>query len=105
MVADGGCPHSETWFDRTICAEPCGSMHDRCTVCGEVVGHPCKIDYPHAAKADPMPGFLNGYQLALSRVLAAVEQIGGADDITLYWQRHMAKVVAELAANPPEVSS
>ncbi|MFB6831098.1 hypothetical protein [Streptomyces hydrogenans] len=34
------CPHPDTWFDRSVGAEPCGSMHDRCTDCGVVVGHP-----------------------------------------------------------------
>ncbi|MET9349905.1 hypothetical protein [Streptomyces termitum] len=35
------CTHPGTWFDRAVCAEPCGSMHDRCADCGVVVGHPC----------------------------------------------------------------
>lgn len=29
----------DTWFDRMICAEPCGSMHDRCAECGASTGH------------------------------------------------------------------
>jgi hypothetical protein len=32
------CTHPDTWFDRSLCPEPCGAMHDRCTTCGEVVG-------------------------------------------------------------------
>jgi hypothetical protein len=27
---DGG----DNWFDRSICAEPCGKMHTRCRGCG-----------------------------------------------------------------------
>jgi hypothetical protein len=37
------CQHSDTWFDRTVCPEPCGAMHDRCTTCGETV-NPCALD-------------------------------------------------------------
>jgi hypothetical protein len=30
------CRHEAgSWFDRTLCAEPCGKMHDRCGDCGE----------------------------------------------------------------------
>lgn len=32
-----GCPHPDSWFDREICPEPCGTMHDRCTDCGVAV--------------------------------------------------------------------
>jgi hypothetical protein len=29
------CEHEGgSWFDRTLCAEPCGKMHDRCRDCG-----------------------------------------------------------------------
>jgi hypothetical protein len=29
------CTHNgDTWFDRSFCPEPCGSMHDRCVECG-----------------------------------------------------------------------
>jgi len=34
------CPHDESWFDRSICPEPCGTMHDYCVKCGECVD-PC----------------------------------------------------------------
>lgn len=37
------CEHVETWFDRTICPEPCGGMHTRCTACGEALDH-CAIE-------------------------------------------------------------
>jgi hypothetical protein len=30
------CAHEETWFDRSICPEPCDSMHNRCVACGKV---------------------------------------------------------------------
>lgn len=32
------CAHQDSWFDRSVCPEPCGSMHDRCTACGEILG-------------------------------------------------------------------
>ena len=28
------CLHPDSWFDRTICPDPCGSMHHVCTECG-----------------------------------------------------------------------
>ncbi|QES45232.1 hypothetical protein DEJ49_33370 [Streptomyces venezuelae] len=31
------CPHPSTWFDRSVCPEPCGSMHERCARCGRAV--------------------------------------------------------------------
>lgn len=32
------CEHrGGTWFDRTICREPCGAMHTCCTDCGEPI--------------------------------------------------------------------
>lgn len=33
-VADAG----DNWFDRSICPEPCGSMHTRCAKCGGAYG-------------------------------------------------------------------
>jgi hypothetical protein len=34
------CEHRRgTWFDRQLCAEPCGVMHDRCVTCGEALDH------------------------------------------------------------------
>lgn len=32
------CPHEEEWFDRSICPEPCGSMHFYCVDCGQMIG-------------------------------------------------------------------
>lgn len=32
------CQHDNTWFDRSICAEPCGDMHTSCTDCGYIFG-------------------------------------------------------------------
>jgi hypothetical protein len=37
----------ETWFDRSLCPEPCGSMHNRCTDCGNIVDH-CPIESARA---------------------------------------------------------
>lgn len=33
----GPCRHDDTWFDRTICPEPCGAMHTRCTNCSRAL--------------------------------------------------------------------
>lgn len=33
------CGESGHWFDRSICPEPCGSMHNICTDCGRIKGH------------------------------------------------------------------
>lgn len=32
------CPKPDMWFDRSICPEPCGSMHDRCNNCLTTMG-------------------------------------------------------------------
>lgn len=32
------CQHDNTWFDRSICAEPCGDMHTLCKDCGYIFG-------------------------------------------------------------------
>ncbi|MFG2970831.1 hypothetical protein ACGFZS_46940 [Streptomyces sp. NPDC048288] len=31
------CTEYDTWFDRTVCAEPCGAMHTRCSNCGAAI--------------------------------------------------------------------
>lgn len=41
-LLDAECKHDGAqWFDRTICADPCGSMHQRCVACGSAYGHCC----------------------------------------------------------------
>jgi hypothetical protein len=41
------CPQcgseADSWYDRSICAEPCGSSHNRCSDCGTAVGG-CPIE-------------------------------------------------------------
>lgn len=41
------CEHCDaaqgTWFDRSVCPEPCGSMHTRCTACGMALDE-CTFD-------------------------------------------------------------
>jgi hypothetical protein len=32
------CLHERTYFDRSLCPEPCDTMHDRCKDCGQTVG-------------------------------------------------------------------
>lgn len=39
-----------TWCDRSVCAEPCGGMHNRCNECGTPDG-PC----PNDVTAQPPP--------------------------------------------------
>lgn len=42
---DPPCPscgqQDGTWFDRSVCPEPCGSAHNRCSNCGAVTGDAC----------------------------------------------------------------
>jgi hypothetical protein len=40
------------WFDRSVCAEPCGSAHNRCSNCGAVTGDACLNETP-APEAQP----------------------------------------------------
>lgn len=42
-----------TWFDRSICPEPCGSGHSRCANCGAVTGDACINEAPQAPKGPP----------------------------------------------------
>lgn len=35
---DDGEAFTDHWFDRSICPEPCGFMHDICVECGRVKG-------------------------------------------------------------------
>jgi len=52
------CGDTDTWFDRSVCPEPCGAMHTRCTGCGAVTGHPCPFDehqLGHSTEETPMP--------------------------------------------------
>lgn len=46
-----GCAHqADSWFDPSICSEPCGSMHERCTDCGSaLVG--CYFEGPEYVEA------------------------------------------------------
>ncbi|MFE0472579.1 hypothetical protein ACFW2V_13290 [Streptomyces sp. NPDC058947] len=32
--APHACIEFDTWFDRAVCPDPCGQMHQRCTSCG-----------------------------------------------------------------------
>lgn len=45
------CEHrGDSWFDRTICPEPCDTMHQRCSRCGSPVDrchlHPSQDHWP-----------------------------------------------------------
>lgn len=39
VVSFCDCGRRDSWFDRSVCPDPCGSMHDVCTNCGHVIGH------------------------------------------------------------------
>lgn len=54
-------PGGDTWFDRSICPEPCGSMHTRCGACGGTLGV-CWWDEEQARPSD--------YDLAVARMLS-----------------------------------
>lgn len=43
-------PDAGPWFDRAICPEPCGAMHERCSRCGAALGH-CPVE---EAGEDPL---------------------------------------------------
>lgn len=45
------CEESDVWFDRTICPEPCGSMHNVCTECGRIKGY-CPVAVDDSLNAD-----------------------------------------------------
>lgn len=45
------CEVSDHWFDRSICPEPCGSMHDVCIDCGRVKGY-CAVAVEGRANGD-----------------------------------------------------
>ncbi|MFC8490701.1 hypothetical protein ACFUJU_07825 [Streptomyces sp. NPDC057235] len=48
-----GCGQSDGyWFDRSVCEEPCGSMHDRCSNCGAVLGY-CALEHPPQPERRP----------------------------------------------------
>jgi hypothetical protein len=40
-------PHgqdTDTWYDRSVCSEPCNSQHTRCVECGRPVDGPCPLE-------------------------------------------------------------
>lgn len=39
MTQSPECDHSDNWFDRSICPEPCGMMHTYCTLCGDTLDY------------------------------------------------------------------
>lgn len=50
--ACAACGSPDSWVDRSICAEPCGGMHDRCSNCGEVLGF-CALEHPPQPERRP----------------------------------------------------
>jgi len=44
MAGTAHCTHEDSWFDRSICPEPCGRMHYYCANpnCGELLD-PCAL--------------------------------------------------------------
>lgn len=49
------CVEFDAWFDRTVCADPCGSMHQRCTACGAALDG-CAWFAAETAAAAPVAG-------------------------------------------------
>jgi len=56
-IESGPCPscgqQAGTWFDRSVCAEPCSSAHNRCANCGAVTGDACLNEAPPEPEAPP----------------------------------------------------
>lgn len=52
------CQHDNTYFDRTLCAEPCGDMHTTCNDCGYIFGGCAHLNRDaepkELTKADPI---------------------------------------------------
>lgn len=42
-LSNEGCSHDETYFERIMCPEPCGSMHTYCSACGVALEPPCPL--------------------------------------------------------------
>lgn len=55
MIDHTACQEN-TYFDRTICPEPCGSMHYRCIQCGGVAGEECPVEGDYT-DLDPIIGY------------------------------------------------
>lgn len=84
---DDGETFTDHWFDRSICPEPCGSMHDICVECGYPKGG-CMVA---TAERQPSPR-----DLATSDWLEAeagrVERNNASD---YDWTGHPALAVAD----------
>lgn len=50
------CPHEHDYFDRSICPEPCGAMHYRCTDCGWALDY-CPHEDPDVEKCGSVTHF------------------------------------------------
>lgn len=72
------CVDTDHWFDRSICPEPCGSMHDICVEC-ERIQHGCPVE---AQAGEP-----SEFHLALADLLTVTAENlrrdhGDDDDVT-----------------------
>lgn len=54
--------HAETWFDRSVCAEPCGSAHNRCSACG-FPAEDCAHDAPQVPEPPRRPPYAVAYAI------------------------------------------
>lgn len=53
------CPEdTDHWFDRSICPDPCGSMHDICNECGHPKGG-CALDPVRAQNTNVLHDLLD----------------------------------------------
>ena len=93
---------ADSWYDRSICAEPCGSSHDRCSDCGAAVGR-CPNEAPKA-KPPRRPPYAVAYALASGETCevalpgdATIRAVDGALLIT-----HGSPVQGLIQARPME---
>lgn len=61
------CSHEDSWFDRSICADPCGMMHSYCTDCGHMM--------ERCAFQEKAAGFRTKRRIALERAKKLLEYV------------------------------
>lgn len=79
---------SDYWFDRTVCPEPCGMMHNRCNRCLRTVGQECSVE---AAEAMP-----SARDLALADWLERTARLADERDVAFFNSGHPGLTIARL---------
>jgi hypothetical protein len=101
---------ADSWYDRSICAEPCGSSHNRCSDCGAAVGG-CPNEVTQAAvmrdpdappQPDRRPPNLIAYSVQghLYEVALPGDATVRAVDGVLVIQHHLGPVAAICQVRP-----